>query len=143
MLADFTKMAEDHVSTNVKLIDGSANDETVRCLLLLRYCCCSVIQKFIAGSPQTSQHIRALILGAEVMQSAMMKIQGTENGLVTLVYDVVNTGETVPTTRRGEVKDGPDVVSPPFRADHCNRLVGLFLQCRNFLQQQCIIDSSQ
>jgi hypothetical protein len=37
MLSDFTKMAEDHVSTNVKLIDGSASDEAVRYLFLLRY----------------------------------------------------------------------------------------------------------
>jgi hypothetical protein len=80
------------------------------------------------------QHIHVLVSGAEIMQSAMMKIQGTDSGLVTLIYDILNTGETVPTTRRGEVKDTIDLVSPPFRADHFNRLVALFLQCRNMFQ---------
>ncbi len=64
------------------------------------------------------------------MQSAMMKIVGSEQGLVTLVYDILNTGEAVATNRRGEIKEDKDAFTPPFRTDHFNRLASIFLESR-------------
>ena len=63
------------------------------------------------------------------MQTAMNKIQGSEHGLVTIVYDIFNTGETIATTKRGEPTHDRDQ-APPFRQSSFSRLSGLILESR-------------
>ena len=81
--------------------------------------------------------------GDEIMQTAMNKIQGSEAGLVTVIYDILNSGETVATTKRGEATHDKEQ-GPPLRQGAFNRLVGLLLECRqHWLLQQLLSNSFQ
>jgi hypothetical protein len=64
------------------------------------------------------------------MNSAMNKIQGTESGLVMILYDIANSGETIGITSKGSRKQEGVPSLAPFRPGHFSRLAGLLLECR-------------
>lgn len=70
--------------------------------------------------------------GEDFTNSAMSKVVGSENGLVMILYDVNNTGETIPGIGNKSSKQYyTGDTAPPFRLTHCSRLVKLMLECRH------------